>query len=598
MRQLLPKPALKTLLSTCCWAVTVIVWFGLLAAASVPASASSTVRAAAAPADDRAATQALIEAEYRLAKATLVRAGSTEAALARAAKTLGKECKGVLRGGPDESVLEEDGPPASRPRLSGRARGELARSELEKQTIEVEISEQLSTAADHVLRGPYEAYVRAVTSLAWSDPTINTLVGERTKQVREHLAAQTVPVCADMRAWAASDFHTLSPVSKRLQEAREARYKPTVEGNLKSLLEPSETRVGRTLVRRTTVVNEQRREKAREAEVFKRADYQMSRALGEKVSRFEQHQLAPVIAKRRTSAGTTFVIRANIVKGVSRSCKHEVDVEVLERNGGSGDSVCLSEGARARPSGMCSGSVETVELATPSDVRAARFRLRDGGTVMVSVVQIPAKYGGPGGVLIAAFRSYNRHPVSAQELNASGTVLRTVALKRIDCTKKEVAEGPGPPQFITLAKVTTPTGESRTIQATLMHFRGRTEFSLDSPPSTHSAELNEEEEQGTSKQFQWGLSTECEPHRFTLIDGILTPPGAFVLVRTTAGLVELTKVELAASTHAPGPLFYGVYTTPPTEIVVERADGTILYTESLAAKAAEETEYCEGYAEP
>lgn len=62
-------------------------------------------------------------------------------------------------------------------------------------------------------------------------------------------------------------------------------------------------------------------------------------------------------------------------------------------------------------------------------------------------------------------------------------------------------------------------------------------------------------------------------------------------------LVSLTKVELAASTHVPGPLFYGVYPTPPTEIVVERSDGSVLCTESLAAKATEETEFCEGYAE-
>jgi hypothetical protein len=51
-------------------------------------------------------------------------------------------------------------------------------------------------------------------------------------------------------------------------------------------------------------------------------------------------------------------------------------------------------------------------------------------------------------------------------------------------------------------------------------------------------------------------------------------------VRTPTGLTPLTDVELAASTHAPGPLFYGIYTTPPTEIVVERADGSIIYTET------------------
>ena len=50
--------------------------------------------------------------------------------------------------------------------------------------------------------------------------------------------------------------------------------------------------------------------------------------------------------------------------------------------------------------------------------------------------------------------------------------------------------------------------------------------------------------------------------------------------------------------NAGGPLFYGVFATTPTELVVERADGSTLYTESLAVKAKEEAEYCEGYAEP
>jgi hypothetical protein len=105
------------------------------------------------------------------------------------------------------------------------------------------------------------------------------------------------------------------------------------------------------------------------------------------------------------------------------------------------------------------------------------------------------------------------------------------------------------------------------------------------------------QERGKPNQFQWHLSTECGPHPYSLLDGILAPPGAAVLARVPAGLAPLTKVELAASMNAGGPLFYGVYATPPSEIVVERSDGSILYTESLAAKATEETEFCEGYAE-
>jgi hypothetical protein len=91
--------------------------------------------------------------------------------------------------------------------------------------------------------------------------------------------------------------------------------------------------------------------------------------------------------------------------------------------------------------------------------------------------------------------------------------------------------------------------------------------------------------------------TECALHPYSLLDGLLLSPGASVLVRTPAGLVPLTRVELAASTPAEGLLFYGVYATPPTEIIVESSDGSVLYTESLTAKATEETEFCEDYAE-
>lgn len=143
--------------------------------------------------------------------------------------------------------------------------------------------------------------------------------------------------------------------------------------------------------------------------------------------------------------------------------------------------------------------------------------------------------------------------------------------------------------------MTAPSGETLTISGTLLRFRGQTEFSLGPQPGVRNAE--DREEHGQGRQFRWALSTECAPDPYSLLDGILAPPGASVLVRTPGGLVALTKVELAASMHAEGPLFYGVYATPPSEIVVQRSDGSVLYTESLAAKATEETEFCEGYAE-
>ncbi len=565
---------------------------GTLAAAgpSDRASVATTVPG------DLAATHTLVMAEYELAKASLALAPAGEVALARAAEALGHECKGVLEGAPNESAIEEEGPFASGPTLSGRAQGERARSEREKQTIDLEIDETISAPAYRVLRRPYEAFIATVDRLIWSDPTINALVHQKTAHFRESLIGPPVAVCAEMRTWAASGFHRLPPGIKSLEEAREARNMQVVQGNLEVLLLPYEDPAERAIVERITALKEQLRDYVRTDEVRTDAEYHMELTLGEKLSRLAGQRVAPVIGKGRTSAGTTFVIRASVGASSPGSCRHEVEVEVNEgREGSSGGGVCLSEGARAHPSSICSGPVETIELATPPDARQARVGLSDGRTVTVSVVQVPAKDGGPAGVIIDAFRGYNHHPASVQELSRHGTVLRTVSLSRVRCVKESAADAPGPPQTVNLATVTAPSGEPLTIAAILHRFRGQTEFFLGLQPGMRSSEGGDQH--GERKPFQWYLSTECAPHPYSLLDGILAPPGASVLVRTPGGLTPLTKLELAASTHVEGPLFYGVYATPPTEIVVERSGSSVLYTESLAAKAAEETEFCEGYAE-
>ncbi len=582
------------------WVVAGLVAFALAGSTGASAAVGSLEGAAApvpAVSGDQAATRALLHAEYELLKAILARLRPADAAVARAAKALGSECSGVLGGAPDEGVIEEEAPPRSRPRLSGRVQGERARSEQEKRTIDAEIDETIFAAAGRVLRGPYDAYIATATRLTWSDATIGALVRQRAARLREELIGPPVAICAEMRAWAASGFHRLPPGSRGLEEAEEARSKQAVKGDLEVLLQQHEDRAGRALARRITALRELLAGRQRADEVGLGAWYHLQLALGEKPPRFAEQQLAPVIARGRTYAGTTFVIRTGVRYGLRSSCAHEVDVEFRERRGGSSSGVCLSERARVHPSSSCSGPVETVQFATPPQVRRARVLFSDGRTVMVSIVQIPVRDGGPAGVFVDAFRGYNPYPVSVQELSRDGRVLRTLGLREARCRKASARGAPGPPRLVKLATVSTPSGEPLTISGTLLHFGGHTEFSLGPEVGMRNSELGEEDEDAKSKQFQWNLSTECAPHPYSLLDGILLAPGASVLVRTAAGLTPLTKVELAASMHAGGPLFYGVYTTPPTEIIVQNSEGATLYTESFAAKATEETEFCEGYAE-
>lgn len=119
------------------WLVLAIFAFVLVAPAGALAVASGSQRVTVATTTprDRAATHMLLKAEYELAKATLARVQATEDAVAGAAEALGDECKGVLRGAPNHSVIEEEVPPRSTSKLSGHAQGERARSELEERTI-------------------------------------------------------------------------------------------------------------------------------------------------------------------------------------------------------------------------------------------------------------------------------------------------------------------------------------------------------------------------------------------------------------------------------------------------------------------------------
>jgi hypothetical protein len=90
---------------------------------------------------------------------------------------------------------------------------------------------------------------------------------------------------------------------------------------------------------------------------------------------------------------------------------------------------------------------------------------------------------------------------------------------------------------------------------------------------------------------------ECPPREFAVIYGILSAPEDSVLARTPAGLVPLVELELAPDLHSHGPLVYGAFSEVPSELTVRRSDGSTLYSESLASRAHEETEFCAGYAE-
>jgi hypothetical protein len=572
-------------------------WRGLgVASVSVLAIALTWAPAgvAASPADT-AATLAYLQAGHALDQAIVRNSAASQSAVASLTTQLGRECRGALRGAPGGE--EEVGP--SGPSDSPRARGERQRSALQRETIEDETAVTVHAALYQPDRAAVAAYAAEVAPLSWSDSQLTALVHFYTDRL-EQLAAPAPDLCADIGSWRQSGYRVLSAASREFAAAHTASSS-TVQpaGSLDALLKPSEGRRALALIRQAKALQ------GKVAEALEETSGEFSRlrrTLGLPEDQSEQREHEPVLGHGTTSAGESFTVRREKRGGrLQASCKDPLSVELQERSGqgsseGSDVPVCLSALARRGTASSCGSNVESLETTVGPAVRAVRMKLSDGRTITSRVVRVPRKWGGPGGVYVQAVRGTSPYPVSLTELNAQGEVIAVVNVEGLHCRSEPSATGP---TFVDLATASTPEGEQFTIQGFLVHFgHNQTTFGL----SSLTVGIHESSELSTATQmkpkaFSWSLSTECSPHEFAIVYGILASPGSSVLARTAAGLVPLTEVAIAPELRSEGPLVYGVFSTLPTELVVLTANGSTLYFESLLAKGSEQSEFCSGYIE-
>ena len=560
----------------------------LVAFAGGPASLAAT------PADT-AATGAYLRADYELDRAVLANARASDSAVSTLAKVISGECPGVLAGVPNEELN-----PGS---FTPRVRGERQREEMQFETIREEFAQAISAAVYKPDSAAIQAFVAQITPLSWSDPRIAALVHFDASSIQEDLVS--VPqVCADMRAWAQTGYHTLSPASRAFKAAQKARVTaPRPTGSIKALLQPYEDAAQRTLVRRTEAL----RSKTKEAFEEINSQYtHLQRALGLPESQPEVIEHQKVLGRGHTEAGETFVVRHESPRTrPEQNCQRSVSVELktTSANGrsssGSSGSVCLSERSRGQPPTQCGGGVWGITAAVPPSVWTVRLRLSSGRTLTSEVVRIPAREGGPGGVYVQSLRPHTPHAVSLTELDRRGKVVRVVKLTETRC---EVEGGPHEgPTFVPLANGSTPGGEPFRIEGVLVHAGHHQTFFNLSLEADVEGRTNESHAEGpigqTRRPFSWSLTTGCPPHSFSIIYGTLAAPGVSVSALTPAGLIPLTEMQLAANLHAAGPLFYAALSTAPSELVVKGSNGQTLYTESVVAKAKEDREFCEGYGE-
>jgi len=554
---------------------------------------------------DVAATHAYLQARYGLTQALVHDAAAYRAAEAHVAGRIGRECQGVLARAPsDEPGLEISAP------TTPRDRGEQQRREDQRQALASETFRVLDHAGYQVDRPAIERFLATVGALHWSDPRIPPVVEHEANELRDELNDEPPPACADMRFWTQSGFGRLSASSKAFREAQEAERRNRPGVSLDELLAPYEGPAERKLRRRTVALE---RSTVRTFEEIFGIYMRLQHALGvpesepEKRRRERMHE--PVLGRGTTLTGTKVVVRRGASVGIfgRTRCRHPIMLELAEEERGgilgllSGSFPTLCLGRRQPPlQGTCDETVTTVDGVAPASVRTVELTLSDGRTVEALLFEIPKRFGGPAGVFVQRLRGVKPYVVSITELDASGAVVRRIDRHLPRCRREHRSGGL---RFVELAHGTLPNGEPFTIHGVFIRSGAHSAeltVSVDTGRENNEASplLVGPEPKPKPKPFKLSLSTECLPHQYAIVYGMLAPPGGSVLARTPAGLVPLTKAPIVAHLHPRGPLFYGAFPSVPTELVVLRPDGSTLYTESLAARAKEEAEFCEGYAEP
>ncbi len=579
---------------------------GLAAVIALAAAPASAIDPA-----DQAATHAYLQAEYELRRTAAANLQAQRALTLALTKRIGGECAGVLKGAPSGEI-EADNQEAPKP--SPRQLGERARTSEQNETIEGELAALFSSTLPASDRNALEAFVARTNALSWSDPRVAAAVHQFNSFRTQAVSDAPADVCADMRAWAASGFHVLSQASREFagrQEALRASIGIGVLSSPDALLKRYEGRSERGLLART---------EALEVKII-RAEFDgttgeqhLDRVLGRPETFLERREHEPVLGRGRTRSGQHYTVRSEPREAGApgEHCRLRVSVS-LEGQPGAGilgalisteNPICVTARSFNRGAPACKGNVtELVRVVAPS-VRTVELSVAGGPTITSRVIALRGRHGLVAGLYVQALHLHGSREITLTERDAGGAAVRTDVLEHVpECPEPKRARGPEP-NFVELAHATTPTGTPFAINGVFLRFHGQEETDLLVGAGVSGRAEQEEGEgvvgpfgSGKPKTYAWSLALECAPHPFAIVYGFLRAPGATVAARTPGGLVPLTVVPLAAKLHAPGPLVYGVFTAIPSELVVQRADGSTLYTESLVRKAAEEAEFCAGYAE-
>jgi len=469
---------------------------------------------------DTAATHAYLQARYDYFLAALRAAPAARAGFMAASERLGRECPGVLAHAPRNELVSESSDSPVPPRV----KGERERAERQLVTIDGEISFTLAAPEASAYRPAVEAFLAATAPLSWSDAKITQLVQTNAATLREPFATSAPDACADMKAWAASGYSSLTPASRAFREAQTAiAERVASEASLSAVLKPYEGPAERALIARIDALR--RKLVIAVTGNLGRLYARLLRELGVPESSPEQRRRAPALAHGTTRSGATFTVRRRgRHESLESGCSREVSVELTEKppkgkgpsfsNSSSGP-VCLSPLRAKRVQLACSEGEVSITLAVPGNVHAVRLRLGDGTAITSSVAQISRKRGGPGGIYVQALRGAGRRALSLTELDAGGRIVKVVKVKAPHCRREPQPTGP---KLFKLVQGTAPDGTPYTIEGALVEFPGHeSSFSVNAQTGLEGS--SEEEASiavgplgGVPKPSPWHHLVGCPPH--------------------------------------------------------------------------------------
>ena len=577
-----------------------------------------------------AATHAYFLAMSTFEEAQLATLAQDTVAMEAAAAQVSGECPGILTDAPPHERVFGFGlvGPTSRAAPNARAEGERSRQSRQLGDLKLELFLALAGSRTQGDREATIALIHALTPLRWSSPQITFLVHLTLESLQEELDLPMPPACADMRAWVASGYKTLSPASKELASRTEALLRRSFElvavatqtpiQPLPKALAPYESAADKKLARHTEALAAQLRKENAQADILKRLEGTIGLP-AEKPSKIKRPARKPVVvARRRTAAGGSFVAKAerssHAPDGV---CSAFVTIEepshphagLLETLSGEGTDRCLSR-SHVQPNLAvhCNAGLLTVEANLLPTTRSVRLLLSDGHTITSMAIRVSARLGGPAGLYYQVVRGPSPIPVSLTELDAQDRTLTVLKLPAVvECAQHPVKYFPG--GIVTLAHESLPQGPSFTIRGERYRKLGAVHFELKLKVS------NEEElygngggglvelrvEEGASARsrrvFEPKTSSGCQPQPYVIIYGLLKAPRDTVFVRVSGTLVPLRTVTIPARLHADGTLTYGAFSPIPTELLIRDENGKTVSRQDLGEAAKSNTETCEGEAE-